>query len=85
MKFETSELVLAAALQTLGFIPDISKTPDNRFLFVFTKSPELDEAVSDYWTNRLKVNPKLQWNNVRELKSRMSTYQSNSSGGGRDA
>lgn len=85
MRFETTELVLAASLQTLGFIPDISKTPDNKFLFTFTKSPELDKAVSDYWANLLKVNPKLQWNNVRELKSRMANYQSNSSGGGRNA
>lgn len=81
MKIIVSELPLAAALQTLGFIPDLEKTPDGKFLFVFDKSPELDTAVVDYWANRLKVNPKLQWNNVRELKSRMSSYQSNSNGG----
>lgn len=81
MKFETTELPLAAALQTLGFIPDVVKTPNSKFLFVFDKSHELDIAVIDYWTNRLKVSPKLQWNNVRELKSRMATYQSNSYGG----
>jgi hypothetical protein len=45
MRFETTELVLAAALQTLGFIPDISKTPDNRFLFTFTKSIKLTSTL----------------------------------------
>jgi hypothetical protein len=80
MKFETTELPLAAALQTLGFMPDVVKSPDNRFLFVFDKTPELDIAVSDYWANKLKVSPKLQWNNVRELKSRMTAYQTNIKG-----
>ncbi len=76
MKISTTELPLAAALQSLGFIPSFERSSENKVLFVFPKTPEIEKAVSDYWTNLLKVNPKLLWNSVRELKSRMSNFQS---------
>lgn len=75
MKISTTELPLAASLQSLGFIPTLEKTSDKKIVFVFSKTPETEKAMSDYWTNLLKVNPKLLWNSVRELKSRMSNFQ----------
>jgi hypothetical protein len=75
MKISTTDLPLAASLQSLGYIPTLEKSSDNRILFVFPKSPETVKAMSDYWTNLLKVNPKLLWTSVRELKSRISNFQ----------
>lgn len=81
MKISISDLPLAAALQAMDFIPKLQNTSDGKFLFVYNKSPEIETAISDYWANRLKVNPKLHWSSVRELKSRMATYQYGSQGG----
>jgi hypothetical protein len=71
MKFETPELSLASALLALGFIPLIEKTNSRKVIFKFEKTPELDKAISDFWNNNLKLNPKQYWNCVRELKARM--------------
>ena len=58
MKISITDLPLAAALQALGFIPELEKT-SNKFFFVYLKTPEIEAAMSDYWTNRLKISPKL--------------------------
>lgn len=68
---ETSELSLAAALLTLGFIPNVKKTNNQKVIFSFERAQELDKAINDFWNNNLELNPKLYWNAVRELKSRI--------------
>lgn len=78
MKISITDLPLAAALHSLGFIPELEKTSTNKFYFIYKKTPEIETAISDYWSNRLKVNPKAHWSSVRELKSRMATFQGGS-------
>ncbi len=75
MKITTTELPLAAALQTLGFSPELKRSSENQFLFVYPKTTEIELLIVDYWNNELKVSPKQFWNNVRELKSRMTNYE----------
>lgn len=71
MKFETPELSLASALLALGFVPTVQKITNHKYIFVFTKSPELEKSIVDFWNNKLTLNPKSYWNCVRELKARM--------------
>lgn len=78
MKITITELPLAAALQVLGFVPNLEKTDNNKYLFIYPKTPEIETAISNYWANELKISPKLHWNNVRELKSRIISLQTNS-------
>ena len=71
MKFETHELPLASALLTVGFVPSVEKINERQYLFTFTKTPDLQKAIDDYWSNVMSINPKHFWNSVRELKARM--------------
>lgn len=70
MNIEISELSLAAALLTLGFIPTIKDLGHNKYTFCFSRSSEVEQAINAYWNNSLKLNPKFYWNSVRELKAR---------------
>lgn len=81
MKISVTELPLAASLQVLGFIPDLEVTSTNKFIFIFPETIEVKTAISSYWSNKLKINPKLLWSNVRELKSRMSSFEPKQRGG----
>ena len=73
---EVGDLSLASVIQYLGF-PVVATNRDPKehpkVTFVFTKSPELDNAISRYWEGLLLVEPKLYWNIARELKTRIKS------------
>jgi hypothetical protein len=72
--FNTSDFCLAISLNCLGFkvvAIDREFTNSNKFVFVFGVSMELNECISKYIQNQLKVNPIAFYSSSRELKSRM--------------
>ena len=81
MNIETSELSLAAALLTLGFVPNVKKSNNQKVIFSFEQTQELEKAINDFWNNNLELNPKLYWNAVRELKSRIQLSRQLTVGG----
>ncbi|MEK7519711.1 MAG: hypothetical protein AAB581_00490 [Patescibacteria group bacterium] len=73
---EFYDLALCSALQYLEFpIVAINRDPKEhpRVGFVFKKSEKLSNAVSQFWSGALSVEPKGFWNARRELKSRIHT------------
>lgn len=57
--FKTSNLNLASTLYNLGFVIDgIYATKNSEIVeFYFEQTTELDKAVDDFWSGRLKVEP----------------------------
>ena len=71
--FTTQELALAAALVAWGFLLDsVERLPsDKKSKFIFLRSPELDNAVQAFWDGSGKTTPKIYFNALREVKSRL--------------
>ncbi len=73
---ELSDMGLIATMQYLEFpIVAVNRNPKEhpKVGFVFSKTPELDNAISQYWQGLILVDPKNYWSIVRELKSRIKT------------
>ena len=70
--FATHDLGCSAALISAGFsIVGLDKENPRKVKFLFTKQQGIDEAVSDYWTDRLTVNARTLFDNVKMLKNRI--------------
>jgi len=71
--FETSEFILGISLLTLGFsIETLDKTNPSRIQFVFKRTKELDQAIQFFWSNELRLEPKLFHYNQKNLKNRIN-------------
>lgn len=69
----TSDINLAAALLCLGYdVTGIDPSNFGRVAFFFEKTKELDDAVSLYWRDELKVSPKIYMYHRKELLTRIS-------------
>jgi hypothetical protein len=70
--FETSDLPLAATLDTLGFIlVSLDGSNPARIVFVFLRNDVLNETIGRFWAGTLSVEPKSFWYALRELKARI--------------
>ena len=70
--FKTHDLALVAALVEYGESPlKLDKSNPRRVVFVFENGEELQVIVSDYWLDRLKVNPKTYFDSLKHLKTRI--------------
>lgn len=70
--FSTHELSLSAALVSWGFpLNCIDKTNPSRVVFIFMRTPELDNYIQSFWDNSGKISPKTYFNALREVKSRI--------------
>ncbi len=71
-EFVSQELALAGALLAWGFpLTFIDRVDPTRVTFHFSRSPELDMAIQEYWNGSGRVVPKLYFSSLRELKSRI--------------
>ncbi len=72
--FTTFDLSLAVTLITIGFqLIDLEKSNPRKVQFLFKDSIELQKAVNDYWSDKHKVNPRVYFDNLKMLKSRLYT------------
>ncbi len=68
----TYDLGCSAALLTAGFeLLSLNKDNPHKSLFVFARSNELDKAVEDYWSSKLKVKARQYFENIKMLKNRI--------------
>lgn len=64
------DLGLGAALVSCGFeLRATERDESGRTHFVFIKTDELEGAVSDYWSDTLRVNARKYSDNIKMLKS----------------
>lgn len=69
--FTTSDLSLAVALSLFFPIEGIDRTEPRRSQFQFKQSKELDETVTAYWRNELKVDAQTYFTQLRTVKTRL--------------
>lgn len=70
--FRTRELSLTAALVSWNFpLEAVDKSNPDKVVFIFLKTPELTSAIEAFWNNTDKILPKVYFNALREIKSRI--------------
>jgi hypothetical protein len=70
--YYTNDISLSASLLCLGFeLEMIDKKDRSKSVFVFKKTDELNQAIKNYWSNKLSLNPKDFFNCLKELKTRI--------------
>lgn len=70
--YETNSLLLATTLLCVGLpLDSISKAKDGKFVFIFPRTPDLDQILESFWQRALKLEPNSFWENQRFLKSRI--------------
>lgn len=73
--FITSDFPLTVALLSLNFVIDtIDRTDPHRALFVFSRTPEILEAVDNYWKKTLQIEPQTYFQNFKLLKTRLYNH-----------
>ena len=69
---EISDLGLAASLTATGFvILKVDRCNPNRVIFVFEKSPEIQQKIDMFWSRELLLPASVLLEHVRLLKSRI--------------
>jgi hypothetical protein len=69
---EITDLGLAASLTASGFvIVKLDKSNPRRVVFVFEKSPQLQNVIDQFWSNKLRLPAAALLEHVRQLKSRI--------------
>lgn len=70
--YQTYDLSLAAALVCSSFVVErLERDQSRRAAFCFAKSTKLDQAISEYWADKLRVNPKAYFDTIKHLKTRI--------------
>lgn len=70
--FQTSDFALAITLISLGFkIYHIDRNDSSRVQFCFEREKGLDQAVTAFWTDEIRIEPKVLLLNHKLLKSRL--------------
>ncbi|MFA5967603.1 MAG: DUF5659 domain-containing protein [Patescibacteria group bacterium] len=68
----THDLGCCTALMSAGFeLAGFDNTNPSQVLFVFTRTPELNQAEENYWADTLEVKARTLFNNTKMLKSRI--------------
>jgi len=67
-----SDLGLASCLITLGYkIEKTKRDTRGRVSFIFTSTVSLENDINAYWSDDLKVYPRLYFDNTKLLKNRI--------------
>ena len=70
--FCTYDLGCSAALISVGFeLASLDSENPKKVRFVFTRKGGIDEAVSHYWSDKLTVNARTLFDNIKMLKNRI--------------
>lgn len=67
----TSDLALATTLSLQFPIEDIDRSNPRKAVFVFRRSPALEELVDAFFTNEFKIAPQVYFNQLRDVKARL--------------
>ena len=66
-----TDLALASFLSIQFPIIELKTENGVKFEFVFSDSPELQKAISDFYSNKVQVNPLSYFNAIKNLKGRI--------------
>lgn len=70
--FSTYDLSLCCALLAVGFsLRELDYSNPSKVGFLFAREGNFDQAVEDYWNDKLLVNPRQYFNILKDLKSRL--------------
>lgn len=69
--FKTSDLALAGTISLSFPVIATDRTNPPRVLFVFDRTPELDQLVDRFWRNEITVKPQVFANQIKNLKTRI--------------
>jgi len=70
--FQTQDLGCAAALISCGLaMVGFDKSDPRKVLFIFEQDENLGETLNKYWADKLLVNPRTLFNNIKMLKNRI--------------
>lgn len=70
--YETKSLPLAAAILSLGIVLNsVVKGPEDKSIFVFPHTEDLDQILESFWRKELRIEPNSFWESLRFLKSRI--------------
>ena len=68
--FQTFDLGLSAALISTGFeLQDLDKFNPKKVQFNFLRTSDIDETVRDYFSDRLDINARTYFDNIKLLKN----------------
>jgi hypothetical protein len=70
--FYTHDMGCSAALISAGFqLVFLDKTNPRKVRFIFARKVGIDQAVNDYWSDKLVVNARTLFDNIKMLKNRI--------------
>ena len=70
--FLSYDIGLAAALTTLHFeLISLNRDNPRKIGFIFSRTPELEQATQDYFAGRLQVDARSFFENIKMLKNRI--------------
>ncbi|MBI4065334.1 hypothetical protein HY409_03115 [Candidatus Gottesmanbacteria bacterium] len=71
----SADLALVTTLSLFFPIQSIDKSIPRKAQFVFQKTRELEQAVSDYWQQKLSVEPQAYFNQLKFIKARLYSQE----------
>jgi len=70
--FTTTDLGLSASLLNKGFeLVQLDKLNPKKVQFIFLKRAGINKTINDYWSDKLNVNPRTYFDNIKLLKNRL--------------
>lgn len=69
--YSTSDLGLATVISLSHPLQQIDRQNANKSLFIFKRSNDLEKLVKDYWEGMLEIEPKVYFNQLKTLKTRL--------------
>jgi len=66
--FKSSDLSLVSILRLRGYKAEIGERQDKQIIFYIKKDKAIDSIVDNYWAYKLKVDPLLFHNSLKETK-----------------
>lgn len=69
--YKTSDLALATTLSLYSPIQSIESTDDRRMVFLFDKTPEINDLISKFLIGELRIEPQQYYNQLKVIKTRI--------------
>lgn len=69
--YQTSDIALATIVSLSFPLVRITPQSNSKSLFVFERSKELEKLIEDYWSGTLKIEPKVYFNQLKTIKTRL--------------
>lgn len=66
--FKSSDLSLVSVLRLRGYKAEIGERQGKQVIFYIGKDRKIDSIINNYWAHRLKVDPLLYFNSLKETK-----------------